>query len=975
MMDGKWGEERAGPVMEESNQYSINLDTQPDCLNVLGFSPLEAVHLSTKVRSQLLNFLLRWEDYCAVEKCLREVLPVYPNLVSLMDFRIRALLGQGDADSALAVMERRQQRKTSVTSQKLEVRILLERGDIKKALKIAQALNQAAPDMAWSWGLLGQVLQAAGKPDEAERAYRQQIEKSPTSNSPLLGLMELYAARKDWISASAYAVRARTLNPELPLTIDCLRRLRRLFKKTGDLNHVAEIEETLAQRYKVELDWIRAVLSGELGEAPEPAAEAADEFEVEEAEPLTASKAAVSEANRLRIEQVALNYFSYDRFLPGQVETMSAMLDGRDVLSILPTGGGKSLCYQLPAMMEDKGTTVVISPLIALMKDQVDSMPAQVQEVTTAINSTLEWDKLNKRMIALSQGRFRLVYVAPERLRQPPFLNALKKGDLVRLVIDEAHCVSLWGHDFRPDYLFISHVRQFLGNPPLLALTATAPLRVRRDIIQRLGALKVVSADIHRSNLRLEVVHARNADEKMRHLLAICQAEKGSGIIYAGTRARCESLSELLNRQGISACFYHAGIMNRAQVQDDFMSGRVRIVVATIAFGMGIDKSDIRFIVHFVPPESVEAYYQEAGRAGRDGLPARCILFFSSADKNVLTRRANEAVLTIEFLRCVYGAIKSRARKGGGERDRRYLQVAADDLCRDTQADETKIRVAISLLEAAGLLKRHFDAPRTAVITLLRRPAGSPDDPKPENEQVFSAFCKAARLLPGQSLEVDLIVLARAAGIEPENMEMCVLDWSNERLIEYRPVGRDLLLECLPPPADSAERVSNMLERYTTIQIQRAEEITAYARTRRCRHGYISVYLGGRAIKKCGACDNCLGLHTSLDDLPDQMPEIEQMSIVLNCVANTKRGIGPTSLNCCLRGSSRAPDWTRDLPQYGSLSFRSGAVLDNLINRLIDAKLLQQRQLDHGGEVLSLSDRGRQALTNRQRLAMALDLQ
>ncbi|MBN1315355.1 MAG: RecQ family ATP-dependent DNA helicase [Anaerolineales bacterium] len=958
-------------MTEKSDKHATNTDNSNDCLSALDISPLDAVSLSTKARSRLLNFLLRWDHYAEVEQCLDVVMPVYPSLVSLMDIRIRAQMGIGETEAALATMAIRQQRKTSVTAKILEARIHLERGDTGKVMEIALALNQEASDKGWSWGLLGEGYFLGGEVDKAEGAYRRQLELSPSSSSPLLGLMDVYTAREDWISASAYAVRALTLNPDYPPPVDSLRRLSCLFKQTGDLNHTIEIDEALAQRYRQELVDLKTFLSEELtGKSPTEGD--VGRVEVEDVEPLPVSTLPISDGNRTRIEKAAEKYFPFDQFLPGQVETMSAMLDGHDVLALLPTGGGKSLCYQLPAMMEEKGTTVVISPLIALMKDQVDSMPPEVQKVTTAINSTLEWDKLCNRLRSLAQGRYRMVYVAPERLRQLNFLDALKESNLVRLVIDEAHCVSIWGHDFRPDYLFIAHVRKVLGNPPLLALTATAPLRVRRDIIQRLGKLEVVSADIHRANLRLEVVHARNNDEKMRHLLAICQAESGSGIVYAGTRDRCEMLSGVLNSNGISASYYHAGIPNRSQVQDDFMSGRTRVVVATVAFGMGIDKSDIRFIVHYFPPPSLESYYQEAGRAGRDGLAARCVLFFSSSDKTVLTRRANEAVLSIEFLRCVYGAISKRAKRAAKTRNKRYLQVAADDLRRDIKADETQIRVAISLLEAAGLLRRHFDAPRTAVVTLLRRHTRSQNEQNLKNEKAFTAFCDAARLIPGQPLHVDLIGLAETIGVEPENIEMCALNWSKEHLIEYRPVGRDLLLECLPTPADSAERVKNILERYTTIQIQRVEEITAYARTRRCRHGHISVYLGGRSIKDCGACDNCLGLSVNLADLPESMPEIEQFRTILNCVAGARWGIGPYSLSCCLRGDKRAPDWTRKLDQFRALAFRSQAALDNLIARLIEAGMLQSRQLDHGGAALSLTERGQRARDDKEILGQLL---
>ena len=307
------------------------------------------------------------------------------------------------------------------------------------------------------------------------------------------------------------------------------------------------------------------------------------------------------------------------------------MLRGEDVLTILPTGGGKSLCYQLPALLADgrhgeddePATTLVISPLIALMKDQVDSLPQPLRRRAT-INSSLDGDELRRRMNRVTDGVYRLVYAAPERLRQPPFIHALRRAGVGRLVIDEAHCVSMWGHDFRPDYRIIGETREALGDPPLLAMTATAPTRVRHEILERLrtpqapdDGPRIVAGDVTRPNLQLEVFHARSNDDKLWYLLAFCQAATGSGIVYADTRARCERLAALLRRYEVNAVHYHAGIAERDRVQDDFMNNRIRVVVATIAFGLGIDKPDIRFIIHFFPPASMEAYYQEAGRAVR----------------------------------------------------------------------------------------------------------------------------------------------------------------------------------------------------------------------------------------------------------------------------------------------------------------------------------------------------------------------
>jgi ATP-dependent DNA helicase RecQ len=596
------------------------------------------------------------------------------------------------------------------------------------------------------------------------------------------------------------------------------------------------------------------------------------------------------------------------------------------------------------------------------MKDQLDSLPDKVRHLATTINSSLEEDELHRRLALAAQGQYRLIYAAPERLRQPPFLHAMRRASVDRLVIDEAHCVSVWGHDFRPDYLIVDQARRALGNPPLLALTATAPPRVRRDILRHLGDMRIVAGDVTRPNLRLEVLHARDLDEKLRYLLAFCRAEPGSGIVYADTRARCETLAALLHRHGVAAGHYHAGIADRAQVQEAFMDGQVRVIVATVAFGMGIDKPDIRFIVHFMPPPSVAAYYQEIGRAGRDGLPARCLLMYTVSDRGTLTRRARQDVMPVEFLRAVYAAVKGRL--GGAPAGR----IAPADLERDLQVDDTRLRVALNLLEETGLLRRGPDLPRAAVVRLRTdAPAGD-----------LAEFCRVARLRSGQPLTLDLAAVARQSGHPMAAIERQVLEWVDAGLIDYRPAGRDMLLEVLPPPQDASERITALLERYDAVQAQRVDEIAAYARTRRCRHGHLNAYLGGRTLEGCDACDNCVKVPPPPD--PGLPGEREQLLIALRCASAGSWSWGRVTLARILCGDSapgqrdtplhsKAPDQ----PGFGALDFRSRTAVDRMLDRLERGGFLQARRLDHGGVVLDVTSRGRAALEVPARLDELLE--
>ncbi len=351
--------------------------------------------------------------------------------------------------------------------------------------------------------------------------------------------------------------------------------------------------------------------------------------------------------------------FGHERFAGKQEEVISQVMSGVDTIAVMPTGAGKSLCYQLPAMLLP-GVTLVISPLIALMKDQFDSLPGEVYEQTTFINSTLGLDETMQRMEEILAGRYKLVYCAPERLRQQVFLDALRKARISMLVVDEAHCVSMWGHDFRPDYLFIGKCLPTLGRPTLLALTATATPQMREEIGQQLGrTLKPVVASVFRSNLYYEVEELADKEGKMRRLIEICRAQRGSGVVYARSRETCEQLAAMLRRSGVQAAHYHAGMLpeERTRTQEMFMLDRVRVIVATIAFGMGIDKSNVRFIVHFSPPGSLESYVQELGRAGRDGRPSRCVLFITQGDRSNLTRWKRQEMLGVEELRTAYREI------------------------------------------------------------------------------------------------------------------------------------------------------------------------------------------------------------------------------------------------------------------------------------------------------------------------------
>lgn len=380
----------------------------------------------------------------------------------------------------------------------------------------------------------------------------------------------------------------------------------------------------------------------------------------------------------------------------GQEEVIARVLRGVDTLAIMPTGAGKSLCYQLPALHLD-GLTVVVSPLISLMKDQAEKLE-EAGVAAEQLNSALPRREQGASMERIADARSDIVFATPERLEDPEFLATLRAQKIALLVIDEAHCISQWGHDFRPAYLEIRSALEALGSPPVLALTATATPDVVRDIHQQLArpAMEVVNTGIFRPNLRLQVAQVTNEDEKFDRTLQAVRKGQGSGIVYTATVKACTELYERLVAAGESVTLYHGRLsaVDRHDNQDRFMNGEARVMVATNAFGMGIDKSDIRFVLHWQLPGSPEAYYQEAGRAGRDGQPADCALVFYRKDRQVqqffLARRYPTATDLIQVVK----ALEDRGRP---------MSIADIDDAIPGLA-RNRIAVALNLLRDGGLV-------------------------------------------------------------------------------------------------------------------------------------------------------------------------------------------------------------------------------------------------------------------------------
>ena len=421
--------------------------------------------------------------------------------------------------------------------------------------------------------------------------------------------------------------------------------------------------------------------------------------------------------------QLLETHFGFREFLEGQESVVNAIIEGHDALVIMPTGGGKSLCYQLPALTLE-GITVVVSPLIALMKDQVDSL--QEKKIpATFINSSLGQSEMNERISAMQRGEYRLVYIAPERFKSERFVQALAPLSIALFAVDEAHCISQWGHDFRPDYIRLKWALKDLGQPQVMALTATATPEVRDDIIEQLGLGKfgrqpphVFVSGFARHNLTLGVTSANGKAEKLARIVEFVRQLK-TGIVYCATRKNVEKVATHLKEQKVSCIAYHAGLTDeqRTKAQTKFMNGDSDVAVATNAFGMGIDRADLRFVIHFDIPGSVEAYYQEAGRAGRDGEPSRCEMLYNYADVRTQEFFIEGANPSREVIANLYHALRRLGSRGP-------IEMPIAEIAEQVPAAKNDMAVgsALYLLERAGFIQREYRQGSQTYTTRLVEP-------------------------------------------------------------------------------------------------------------------------------------------------------------------------------------------------------------------------------------------------------------
>ncbi|MCC6333018.1 MAG: ATP-dependent DNA helicase RecQ [Myxococcales bacterium] len=542
-------------------------------------------------------------------------------------------------------------------------------------------------------------------------------------------------------------------------------------------------------------------------------------------------------------------HFGLKAFRPGQREVIASVLSGRNTVVVMPTGAGKSLCYQLPALLLD-GVTVVVSPLIALMQDQVDALTERGIRATF-INSTLTDSERADRQRRLRAGEYKLVYVAPERFKSEAFVSALTDAGVALYAIDEAHCISQWGHDFRPDYALLGQVRKRLRPPRTVALTATATPEVQADITRVLlmKEPKVFVAGFDRPNLFLEVLPVSGDAEKRAACERLC--ETGSGVIYCSTRKQAEAIHEHLVDAGVHALLYHAGLDDdsRKKAQDDFMTAPGAVAVATNAFGMGIDKPDIRFVAHAGIPRAVEAYYQEIGRAGRDGQPARAVLLFNHADVFTQERLIQSNHPPETLFADVWGALRHSPTFDRG----------VTHLAHQVGASEFELSAVLKHLEREGLLSRSSRGEGRYGITLLEGAARH--HPRSADAKALLASLTAAFPL-GAKAQSELSILARRAGLDVDSTRhaLTLLERAGAVTVQRPFAGRTIAVLRQEPWTALGVDLSRLREQERN-QLLLLKRMTDYAYAKRCRRAFLLRYFGESVpfSQACGSCDVCAG--------------------------------------------------------------------------------------------------------------------
>lgn len=558
--------------------------------------------------------------------------------------------------------------------------------------------------------------------------------------------------------------------------------------------------------------------------------------------------------------EVLKEYWGYDGFRPMQEEIITAALEGKDVLAIMPTGGGKSICFQVPGLMRD-GITLVVTPLIALMKDQVQNLNDRGVRAL-AIHAGMSRHEVDLALNNAAYGDYKFLYLSPERLGTQLFRSYIDVLDVSFIVVDEAHCISQWGYDFRPDYLRIGELRERI-DAPVIAVTATATPSVAQDIMERLGFKEklLLKSGFERPNLSYIV---RQVEDKYSQILNVCNGVPGTGIVYARNRRKCEELSAFLMAQGVSASFYHAGLggQARAERQAAWKSGAVRVMVCTNAFGMGIDKPDVRFVVHYDLPESPEAYFQEAGRAGRDGKRSFAVQLWNSVDVRRAKQIEDVSFPSLEYIEDVYQKLHAFFEIPYDTGMGRQLKFKIEDFCKRFGLQRAPAFYALKYLERTEHLtySEEVDIPTKVRINVDRKSLYDVELADQGQANVLEALMRSYTGIFSFLQQIDEEYVARRAGQTVSQLRQSLYGLSLAHVISYVPTDHSDVV-VLHHDRLRPGNVNLMPSRYAMLRESfhaRAEAMLEYvSETSECRSRYLLRYFGQTETADCGTCDVC----------------------------------------------------------------------------------------------------------------------
>jgi ATP-dependent DNA helicase RecQ len=585
-----------------------------------------------------------------------------------------------------------------------------------------------------------------------------------------------------------------------------------------------------------------------------------------------------------KFEKILYHYWGFTTFRAVQLEIIESVFEGHDTLALMPTGGGKSITFQVPALARE-GICLVVTPLIALMKDQVENLVKKGIKAA-AIHSGMTKHEIEIMLDNCAYGDYKFLYLSPERLGTELFRVRLRKMNVNLIAIDESHCISQWGYDFRPSYLRILEIRDLLPDVPFLAVTATATPQVVDDIQEKLGFLKkrVVKMSFERKNL---VYLVRNVEDKNKHLLKIANAVPGTGVVYVRNRQKTKEIAQMLIKEGISADYYHAGLSSdiRSSKQDDWQQDKTRIIVSTNAFGMGIDKPDVRFVVHMDLPDSPEAYFQEAGRGGRDGNLAYAILLYNDSDKSKIEQRIESSFPEPEEIRRCYNALCSYLSVAIGAGKDEVYDFNLIDFASTFKFHFIRAYSALKFLELEGYIELtdEIDNPSRIMVVVDKADLYKYQIAHAEHDSFIKILLRNYAALFSNYVRIDESYIAKISGLPLRTVTDNLIKLSKAKIINYIPRKKTPLIIFTEERLDdknlriSRENYHDRKGRY----LNRIEAMVNYASgTAKCRSVALLEYFGEENASRCGKCDVCTSRNEldmskyQFDQILDELKEV-----------------------------------------------------------------------------------------------------